>query len=98
MRALFERLNNQPTTFALLNISAYFPHDLWIAKTIQIIVLNLKKVAHVEQDSIALVVNFSIVNASEIESSSDGQAKRVEGCFPFHYRVVLLLSIVGKVT
>lgn len=43
-------------------------------------------------------MNISIVDARQIESSSNGQTERVEGRFPPNNRVELLLGVVGEVT
>ncbi|KAG9508935.1 hypothetical protein GZH46_02561, partial [Fragariocoptes setiger] len=41
-----ERRNNRPGTFAVLDVGANFAHNVGIAETIKVVVLNLEKLSH----------------------------------------------------
>lgn len=59
--------------------------------------LNLKKIAHFDENLFAFIMHKLIVDTAQIQGKLHGQAKRIEGSFPFDDRFVLFLRVVGKV-
>ena len=49
-----ESCDDRPTTFAVLYVGAHFADHLRVTETVQVVILDLKKVAHLQQNRLCV--------------------------------------------
>ena len=88
-----ERLHDQPSTFVILNVGTNFSNGVWIAKAIQIIILNLKVFAHGATNALGEGIGVGIAGSGQDQAHGDGQIETIKGGFVFDDA---LITIEGK--
>mmetsp|Transcript_1759 Transcript_1759/g.5097 ORF Transcript_1759/g.5097 Transcript_1759/m.5097 type:complete len:245 (+) Transcript_1759:393-1127(+) len=83
-RRVIQGLDHQPAALVVFDVGARLANHHWVPETIQVVVLNLKVLAHAHADVFGQRQRLVVPHPAHQQAACDGQVEGVEGRFVRH--------------